>query len=461
MTRNKRLAVIVICLMAVAINLFILFCVSPEYHISKGTFNFSFESDTDNVIQIFYKDDEKFVEEKSNTISYSNVNTVSDFETEIDSDTKYIRIDFGNRENTSYVNNMSITIEGKTISLDSAKLLQPDYSNMINSVSEENGRMKVVSRGDDPWLAYSVEDLDIDLIAQNEQLKKFHCIQVILCIAVVVLGLFSIFNIDTIVIVPYEIMKDIVLFRDLVKNDFQARFAGNYLGAIWAFIQPFITMALYWFVFQVGLRAQNVSDYPFILYLMSGMIPWFYFSETVASATNSLFEYSYLVKKVVFNVRMLPVLKIVSALFVHLFFVAFIMFICVVYGYMPDLYWLQIAYYIVCMMVLVLGLTYITSSCAAFFKDTMQIVNVILTVGVWITPIMWNPANTMSERLLIIFKLNPFYYIVDGFRDALLTDQWFWEKPEWTIYYWGVCIGIYVFGLKLFDRLKIHFSDVL
>ena len=84
-----------------------------------------------------------------------------------------------------------------------------------------------------------------------------------------------------------------------------------------------------------------------------------------------------------------------------------------------------------------------------------------LTVGVWITPIMWNPANTMSERLLIIFKLNPFYYIVDGFRDALLADKWFWEKPEWTIYYWGVCIVIYVFGLKLFDRLKIHFSDVL
>jgi teichoic acid transport system permease protein len=220
-------------------------------------------------------------------------------------------------------------------------------------------------------------------------------------------------------------------------------------------------MLLYWFVFQVGLRAGNVSEYPFILFLMSGMIPWFYFSEALAGGTNSLIEYSYLVKKVVFDVDILPVLKVVSSLFVHVFFTAFIIVVCACYGYTPDLYTLQLIYYIPCMCFLVMGLTYITSACTVFFRDMSQIVNIALTVGVWITPIMWNPESALSAVWQTVFRLNPLYYIVDGFRDALLAKVWFWDKPIWTIYFWIVSVMIYLLGIKMFNRLKVHFSDVL
>jgi ABC-type polysaccharide/polyol phosphate export permease len=193
---------------------------------------------------------------------------------------------------------------------------------------------------------------------------------------------------------------------------------------------------------------------------MSGLIPWFYFSEAFSGATNSLAEYSYLVKKVVFEVGILPALKVASSIFVHLFFVAFIIVMCAIYGYVPDAYLLQILYYIICMAFLVLGLSYITSACTAFFKDMTQIVNIALTIGVWLTPIMWN-VQVLSPKLQLIFRLNPMYYIVDGFRDSLLSKVWFWEKPVWTIYFWGFSILVYIFGIKLFNRLKVHFSDVL
>jgi teichoic acid transport system permease protein len=109
----------------------------------------------------------------------------------------------------------------------------------------------------------------------------------------------------------------------------------------------------------------------------------------------------------------------------------------------------------------VLGLSYITSACTAFFRDMTQIINIVLTIGVWITPIMWNPVETLSPALQTVFRLNPMYYIVDGFRDALLAKAWFWDKPVWTIYFWTVCILIYLLGLKMFNRLKVHFADVL
>lgn len=285
--------------------------------------------------------------------------------------------------------------------------------------------------------------------------------QVLLCAAVDVVSVVCICNIETLFRVPLDIYKDRSMFWTLVKNDFRARFAGSYLGLFWAFVNPVITIVLYWFVFQVGLRSGNVSNHPFILFLVSGLVPWFYFSEAWNGSSNSLIEYNYLVKKVVFNVGMLPVLKVASAMFVHLFFVTFVLVMRMLYGYSLDLHLLQLLYYIPCTAFLVLGLSYITSACTVFFRDMAQIVNIFLTIGIWVTPIMWNAQATMSGKMQMVFKLNPVYYIVDGFRDTLLENTWFWEKPTWSIYFWCVSILVYLLGVKMFNRLKVHFSDVL
>ena len=194
---------------------------------------------------------------------------------------------------------------------------------------------------------------------------------------------------------------------------------------------------------------------------MAGLIPWFYFSESWNGGSSCLVEYSYLVKKVVFNVNFLPVIKVCSALFVHLVFVVIVTVLTWVYGYGIHPWLLQLPYYILCSMVMVLGLSYITAACTVFFRDMTQIVGIVLTVGVWMTPIMWNPEVTMSAGMQTLFRLNPMYYIVDGFRDSLLEKVWFWEKPVWSIYFWCVSIVVYLVGVRMFNRLKVHFSDVL
>lgn len=286
-------------------------------------------------------------------------------------------------------------------------------------------------------------------------------IRILLCVVVDTVAVICICSLETLFRVPLEIYRDKSIFMELVKNDFQARFAGSYLGRFWAYVQPVITILLYWFVFQVGLRSGDVSNHPFILFLMSGLIPWFYFSEALNGATNSLVEYNYLVKKVVFNVGFLPVLKVVSAVFVHLFFMAIGIILSLIYGYGFDLYLLQIVYYMLGMAFLVLGISYITASCTVFFRDMVQIINICLTIGIWLTPIMWSAELTMSPVVHKLFKLNPMYYVVDGYRDALLDKVWFWEKPVWSIGFWCFAILLYLCGVKMFNRLKVHFSDVL
>lgn len=281
------------------------------------------------------------------------------------------------------------------------------------------------------------------------------------CVAVILLGVICIVMVEELLRIPLEIFRDRGMFLAIVKNDFQARFAGSYLGLFWAYVQPVITLCLYWFVFQFGLRSGNVSNHPFILYLMAGLIPWFYFSESWGGASGSLVEYSYLVKKVVFNVNFLPVIKVCSAMFVHLVFVCIVTALSWIYGYGIHPWLLQLFYYMICNMILVLGLSYITAACTVFFRDMTQIVNIILTMGIWMTPILWNAEATMSGKLLMLFRLNPMYYIVDGFRDSLLDKVWFWEKPLWSIYFWCVALCVYLIGVKMFNRLKVHFSDVL
>jgi len=250
------------------------------------------------------------------------------------------------------------------------------------------------------------------------------------------------------------------LFIDLVKDDFKKKYLGSYLGVFWAFIQPTITILIFWFVFQVGFKSKPVHNVPFVLWLISGMIPWFFFAESLSNATYSIIQNSFLVKKVVFRVSILPLVKVFSALFVHLFFVIFMALIFIFYGFLPDLYWLEFFYYLFAMIVFVLGLSWITSSLIIFFKDMGEIVNMLLQFGFWMTPIFWS-VNIVPKEYQFFLKLNPVYYLVEGYRDAFIYKVWFWERPYLTLYFWTVALIVFVSGAIIFRKLRPHFADVL
>ena len=103
------------------------------------------------------------------------------------------------------------------------------------------------------------------------------------------------------------------LVTTLARNDFRTRFAGSYLGIVWAFVQPIVTIFVYWFVFST-LRAHAVREVPFVLWLIAGLVPWFYFQESLNSGTNSLIEYSYLVSTVVSTIDLSQVLELSTVL---------------------------------------------------------------------------------------------------------------------------------------------------
>ncbi len=251
------------------------------------------------------------------------------------------------------------------------------------------------------------------------------------------------------------------IISSLALEDFKKRFVGSYFGILWLFVQPVVTVIIYVVVFQFGFKAAPPSglDVPYVLWLIPGIVPWFYFNEAVNMGTSVLYDYNYLVKKVVFKISVLPMVKNISCFLVHMIFWLIMMVVFLIYGITPSIYWVQTLYYSLCTFVLITGITMLTSAVNVFFKDMAQIVNIFLQFGMWITPIMW--SYTMMDINPIILKLNPFYYISEGYRDSMLNGVWFWEQPVLTLYFWTVTLGLLLLGTKVFKKMKPHFADVL
>lgn len=250
------------------------------------------------------------------------------------------------------------------------------------------------------------------------------------------------------------------LLWNLTKKDLKQRYVGSYLGILWAFIQPAITVCIFWFVFQVGFKSMPVDNFPFILWLICGMFPWFFFNDALMAATNSIYSNSYLVKKVVFRVSLLPMIQILSALLINGFFVGvlFVMFAC--YGYCPSIYNLQVFYYLFGCICLVFGLSLITSSLMIFMKDIGQLVAMCIQFGFWGTPIFWS-IKLIPDNYQWIFKLNPMYYVIEGYRNSFIYHKWFWELGYTNVWFWAVTTVVMLLGAIVFKKLRPHFADVL
>lgn len=260
-----------------------------------------------------------------------------------------------------------------------------------------------------------------------------------------------------------EIIKCRRMIIQLAYNDFKNKFAGSYLGVIWAFAQPIVIVSIYWMVFEKGMGSKPLPEFPdtpYLLWLIAGMCPWFFLNDSLNSSTNCLIEYGYIVKKVKFNIDIIPLIKIISAAFVHCFFILLVLLVYIIFGEYPTIYAIQMLYYSACVFIFGLGIAYFTSAVNVFFRDMNQIVGILLQYAMWVIPIM------ISESIYPAFirkflPYNPMYYIVEGYRDSLIRGRWFWERPLLSVYFWVMVMITFVVGRLIFKKMKPHFADVM
>ncbi len=246
----------------------------------------------------------------------------------------------------------------------------------------------------------------------------------------------------------------------MALRDFQSRFAGTLGGVLWTFAHPLAIIAIFYFVFAVGFRAQGPEGVPFILWFVCGLVPWFFFNETLLAITNSVTSHAYLVKKTIFPTEVLPFVHLTAGLLPHLIFM---LIVACLMSYLAVPFLLDrflVVYFLFCTCILLLGLGWMLSALQVFYRDIAHALSIILNLLFWTTPIVWPADNIPMEYRNLLF-LNPVYYIVEGYRGLLLFDVIIWPSLWHTTYFWIVAALAFVTGSYVFSRLKPEFADVM
>ncbi|MCM3244938.1 ABC transporter permease [Cytobacillus oceanisediminis] len=263
----------------------------------------------------------------------------------------------------------------------------------------------------------------------------------------------------------WQILKEQLLNLNLIFRlglyEEKSKYKMHYLGAVWQMLNPIIQITIYWFIFGLGIRGGSpVGETPFFLWLIVALIPWLFIAPTITQASNSIYSSINLVSKMKFPVSVLPSIKIVSnsLSFVFMLFVA--MIILMLYGSFPGVYLLQLPYYIFALYFLLFGLTILLSTLSTIIRDIQSMVQSIMRIMLYMLPILWN-VDTLPDVFINILKLNPFFYIIEGFRNSLLGEEWFFHDFQYTLYFWLVSILILFIGSTIHLKFRHKFVDYI
>lgn len=258
-----------------------------------------------------------------------------------------------------------------------------------------------------------------------------------------------------------DIYKKKELLIELAKRDFQQQYMGSYLGFVWIYLQPLLFVAIIYAIFSFGLKsASTLDNTPFVVYLIVGIVPWFYISGNLTTNTRVILQHSFLLKKVDFRLSILPIVNLISSFPAHAFLIFISIIVASFNNIYPSLYIFQLIYYFIAMNLLLLGIGWFTSSTQLFISDISKIVGLVVTFGFWLTPIFWSSQSIPEEYKWILY-MNPFAYIVDGYRDSLYLEVGFWEKPYETLFFWLITIFVLFVGIVVFKKLRPHFAEVV
>ncbi len=252
------------------------------------------------------------------------------------------------------------------------------------------------------------------------------------------------------------------LIASMVRRDILARSRGSFGGAMWAFLNPLLLMATYFFVFGVVLETkfgEDTSRAGYVLYFLAGMLPWLPFSEAVGRSPYVVIEHRNFVKKLVFPLETLPVNLVIAGAVTEAFALAiFVAGLVAARGSVPlSVVWLPVL--IVPQLLLAAGLCWFLSALGVFVRDLGQIIGFLLTLWFFLTPICYPESQKIPATVARILAYNPILVLVRGYRAIFLEGRAPALGPLTAL--WIGSIVVALLGHAWFHRLRRSFADVI
>lgn len=258
-------------------------------------------------------------------------------------------------------------------------------------------------------------------------------------------------------------LKQIYEYRELlktnIKKEIRGRYKGSFLGILWSFLNPLLQVVVYWIVFPYLMgRAGTVDNY--LLYLVTGIIPWTFFSTCVNTGTVSIKANAGIIKKVYFPREIIPISTVCSALVNFLISCLIIVFFCFVTGAGLSIHVLGIVPVLIVQTILSMGIVFILSAINVYVQDTESIIVFLLNMLFYGTPILYS-LSTFSDAgiLYTLVSLNPMTAIMEGYRNAFLFHQWIDLSSLGYVFIFSLVV--LVVGFFVFKKLEKGFAEEL
>jgi lipopolysaccharide transport system permease protein len=260
-------------------------------------------------------------------------------------------------------------------------------------------------------------------------------------------------------------MTSIIKYRGLIwnfiKRDISSKYVGSLLGLYWSILNPIITLLVYIVVFGVFLNVRlpgSTSIWDFALYFAAGFLPWLAFQDSVMRASRSIIDNKNYIKKVPFPSEIFPIYTTLSEFVNLLIGLAIYLFLFIFLKGTPTVYILLLPLAIILQMMFTLSLAFFLSSGAVYFRDIPTMLGPLFMIWFWATPIAYT-VNLIPVNFQWIVKLNPAYYMIEIYRDALFYGK----LPEINILvpFLIFSVVLFVISIWFFRKTKTGFGELL
>jgi len=249
------------------------------------------------------------------------------------------------------------------------------------------------------------------------------------------------------------------LIQSLVARELKARYRGSVLGFFWSFINPLLLLLIYSFVFSVVLPGTHPKEIePYALFMFCGILPWTWFSSSLAESANVLISGGNLIKKVLFPAEVLPIVTVLANM-VHFFLGLPILAIFLIYYRaplnIPELLWFPVVVFV--QFLLTTGLAFGLSALTVHFRDIKDILSNLLTFWFFATPIIY-PMSAAPGAGKQALNFNPFTHLAISYQEILFYPGPFGHW-RWLLVLAAVSCVVFIGGYFLFDRLRDSFAE--
>lgn len=250
------------------------------------------------------------------------------------------------------------------------------------------------------------------------------------------------------------------LFYTLAHRDFKVRYAQTFLGLIWAFIQPALTLLVFALLFSKGLQV-DTGGVPYLLFSACGLAAWTYFSTVMGQAGSSIIGAQDMVQKIYFPRLVIPLSKALVGLIDFGITLLIIFLLMILYQFTPSTNIVYLPFFILAAIISALGVGIWLSALTIRFRDFQHIIPFLIRFGMFFTPVAY-PAEVIVKRIpdwvSIVYYLNPIAGVVEGFRWSILGGN----PPDIFSYVsFVVVILLFISSLFYFKKVERTIADIV